>query len=210
MLIAAELGVIFKTLMRKYASDPIAEEYWQVLETKYSGASRHYHNLLHLKHMLQELQPVAAEVNDPDSLLFSIFYHDAIYKVTRKDNEHQSALLLKKHLEPTVFKRIDVCMAQIEATKDHLLSTDPDTNILLDLDLVILGQPWEVYESYTQNIRKEYKIYPDFMYRKGRAKTMEHILAAQNIYKSAHFRAKYEEQARNNIEIELLNLQLEK
>ena len=204
MLIAAELRVIFKTLMLRYSDEATAQSYWEELLKKYTGSSRHYHNLIHLKHMIDELEPVEDQVNDLDCLLFAIFYHDIIYKATRKDNEHQSALLFQKRISNTSFDRIETCMKQIEATKAHLRSEDKDTNILLDLDLAILGQPWESYETYTKQIRKEYKIYPDFMYKKGRAKAMEDILRSeQTIFKTEYFQERYEQKAQANIAAEL-------
>ncbi len=45
-----------------------------------------------------------------------------------------------------------------------------DINYLLDADLSVLGKDRETYLVYTQMIRKEYSIYPDFLYKPGRKK----------------------------------------
>ena len=82
-------------------------------------------------------------------------------------------------------------------------SEDYDTNFLLDADLAILGQDRKIYENYIQHIRKEYSIYPDFMYKPGRKKVLIHFLEFEEIFKTDYFKVKYEEKARENIQKEL-------
>lgn len=197
----------FLKLIGKYS---VNEEYnlecWNEIQKKYSSKFRHYHNLEHLEHMLNELDEVRSQVKDLDTLLFAIFYHDIVYKPTKSDNEHQSALLFEKRISPTSFSNIAACVTQIELTKEHQRSTDNDTNILLDLDLSILGKNPQEYLQYSKNIRKEYQIYPDFMYRKGRKKVLKHMLELESIYKTTFFKQAYEHQARENLRRELSQL----
>ena len=40
-------------------------------------------------------------------------------------------------------------------------------DLFLDLDLAVLAEDWKDYEVYRQNIRKEFKQYPDTIF-KGR------------------------------------------
>ena len=49
--------------------------------------------------MIIELKKVNEEIKDIDSILFSVFYHDIIYKSTSKDNEEKSAEIAKSRLE---------------------------------------------------------------------------------------------------------------
>tara|TARA_R110002051_G_scaffold298997_1_gene366056 strand:+ start:5460 stop:6074 length:615 start_codon:yes stop_codon:yes gene_type:complete len=197
----------FINLISKYSDDEAYNtKCWLEIEKAYSSKSRHYHNLDHLKNMLVELEKVKAAVEDIDSLLFSIFYHDIVYKATKSDNEHQSALLFEKRISKTSFSQIDKCKTQIELTKEHKPSMDADTNFLLDIDLSILGKSSEVYKKYTEDIRKEYKIYPDFMYGKGRTKVLESILELETIFKTDFFKKAYEKQARANLTAELNHL----
>ena len=197
----------FINLINKYSDN---KEYntkcWLEIEKAYSSKSRHYHNLDHLENMLVELEKVKTVIEDIDSLLFSIFYHDIVYKATKSDNEYQSALLFEKRISKTSFSQIDKCKTQIELTKEHKSSMDADTNFLLDIDLSILGKSPEVYKKYTEDIRKEYKIYPDFMYRKGRAKVLKSILELKAIFKTDFFKKAYEKQARANLTAELNHL----
>lgn len=197
----------FIDLISKYSDN---EEYntkcWFEIEKAYSSKSRHYHNLDHLENLLVELEKVKTAIKDIDSLLFSIFYHDLVYKATKSDNEHQSALLFEKRITKTSFSQIDKCKTQIDLTKEHKPSKETDTNFLLDIDLSILGKSPEVYKKYTEDIRKEYKIYPDFIYRKGRAKVLKSILELEAIFKTDFFKIVYEKQARENLTAELNQL----
>lgn len=97
-------------------------------------------------------------------------------------------------------------MAQIEATKEHKLSNDNDTNLLLDIDLSILGKSTAEYRKYCDNIRKEYLMYPDFMYNKGRKKVLKSLLELDSIYKTDFFKQKYENQAKENLRQEISQL----
>ncbi|WP_396596433.1 hypothetical protein [Dokdonia sp. R86516] len=182
-------------------------ECWNEIEKCYSSKSRHYHNLEHLENMISDLEHVESQVNNINALLFSIYYHDIVYKANQSDNEHKSALVFKERISATSFNHIEECVVQIEATKEHQLSSDNDINILLDLDLSILGKSENEYSKYSQNIRKEYKIYPDFMYRKGRKKVLNHMLELDSIFKTSFFKDKYEIQAISNLrsELDILN-----
>ncbi|TDX86626.1 HD domain-containing protein [Epilithonimonas xixisoli] len=164
----------FSDLISKFSSDEkLKLDYWKEIEQSYSQKSRQYHNLIHLENMIRELGEVKDEIIDYDALLFSVFYHDIIYKATSKDNEEKSAEIAKKRLEKINIsnERIIKIYNQILATKSHKKSNDSDTNFLLDADLAILGKDWNVYENYVYQIRKEYSIYPDFLYNPGRKKS---------------------------------------
>ena len=197
----------FLNLIRKYSeNEDYNLECWNDIENNYSSKSRHYHNLEHLENMFTELNKIQSKVKDLDCLLYAIYYHDIIYKPTKSNNEYQSALTFKNRIAKTSFDKLQKCMSQIEATKEHKISNDYDTNILLDLDLSILGKSSKEYKTYSENIRKEYQIYPDFMYRKGRKKVLKKILELNSIYKTDYFKQLYENQAKENLKLELKEL----
>jgi predicted metal-dependent HD superfamily phosphohydrolase len=197
----------FLNLIKEYSkNEDYNLECWNEIENNYSSKSRHYHNLEHLKNMLLELNKIQSEVKDLDCLLFAIYYHDIIYKPSKSNNEHQSALTFENRITKTSFDKLNKCMSQIEATKEHKISNDYDTNILLDLDLSVLGKNPQEYKKYCESIRKEYQIYPDFMYRKGRKKVLKSILELNFIYKTEYFKQLYENQAKENLKLELKQL----
>ncbi len=201
-------GIWDELILRYTSNTKLIEEAWTEIKTNYSGKKRYYHNLTHIKYILGHAIQYQKQINDFDTLLFSIFYHDLIYRVSRKDNEYKSAQVARNRLiqfGATNVKAIQ-CQDQIRATKDHKKSLDDDTNYLLDFDLAILGDHPEQYQAYTQNIRKEYSLYPRFLYNKGRKKVLQHFLAMDRIFKTEAFHEKYGEQARENMTWELEKL----
>ncbi len=201
-----QLETVFKNFVRHFDNDQtFADKLWEELKSAYSGKGRHYHNLSHLTHMLEETRSVLPELNSPASFLNSIFYHDVVYNVRRQDNEEKSANLgIQRALDIGLgIKGAELSRQQILATKSHNSSEDEDTNYLTDIDLSVLGASPEVYQNYTVAIRKEYSIYPGFLYKKGRKKVLKHFLEMDRIFKTDQFREKYEEQALRNLKAEL-------
>jgi predicted metal-dependent HD superfamily phosphohydrolase len=197
---------IFRQLTIKYPSGiQIIEKLWAEIEKQHSRYARYYHNLSHLENMLSELMQVHAKINDWDTVLFALFYHDIIYKPTSDNNEERSAELATARLHEINFpkEQIKKCKAMILATKTHLQSPDGDTNYFIDADLSILGQSWENYSAYANNVRKEYSIYPDLIYKPGRRKAVRHFLKMDRIFKTDFFFDKFEEKARENLSREL-------
>lgn len=179
------------------------------IKTLYAKPHRYYHTLNHLDFMIKELLQVKEEIIDWQVLVFAVAYHDIIYQPAKNNNEKQSAELACSRLSQLNLDetRKQKCVSQILATKSHQLNPDSDTNYLIDADLAILGADQETYLNYSKQVRKEYKLYPDFIYRPGRKRVLHHFLEMPCIFKTARFRDKYEIQARKNLETELSDLQ---
>ncbi|MCC3217585.1 hypothetical protein LIV57_20185 [Chryseobacterium sp. X308] len=196
----------FETLCSSFSENKqLIDSLWNELETRYSEKGRHYHNLLHLENMFSELEAVKSEISDFTAISFSVFYHDVIYDASSKSNEEKSAAKAEKRLGELHLNkdRISLISAQILATKSHQRCDDEDTNYLLDADLSVLGKDFKTYLEYTQNIRKEYSIYPDFLYKPGRKKVLKHFLELESIFKTEYFKERYEARAKENIAAEL-------
>lgn len=196
----------FTRLLKNYTDNQLlARELWAEIEQNYTNKKRHYHTLQHLENLLAQLTAVKNEIKDWDTVLFTLYYHDVIYNALKSDNEEKSAELAVKRMKQIAVsdETIKLCVAQILATKSHLKSADSDTNYFTDADLSILGQPWETYSAYYKNVRKEYVIYPDFVYNPGRKKVLAHFLAMDGIFKTDFFYHKFEMQAKENLKEEL-------
>lgn len=194
------------SLAQRYSPDAtLVSQLWGEIAKNYSDKKRHYHTLEHLENLFAELEIVRAHIGEWDVLSFSVFYHDVIYNVKKHDNEEQSALFAAERLRKLNVPEAMIvqCAAQINATKSHTVSDDPDTNLFTDADLSVLGKPWALYENYFRQVRKEYSIYPDLLYKPGRKKVLRHFLEMKRIFKTDLFFAKYEQQARENLEREL-------
>lgn len=193
----------------QFADDhQLIEDLWAELEKKYTEKGRHYHNLAHLESMFSELDTVKDKITDFSAVSFSVFYHDAFYNATSKKNEEKSAEMAvlrldKLGLSQSVLQKVS---GQILATKAHHECGDRDTDYLLDADLSVLGKSFETYMEYTKKIRKEYSIYPDFMYKPGRKKVLQHFLELKSIFKTNEFRDRYESTGRENIRGEIESL----
>src|SRR6218665_425665 len=190
------------------------QQNWLDLEKAYSKKSRHYHNLAHLREMIALFEIYRNKLQNPNEILFSIFYHDFIYSASKKDNELKSAeyaisiftdIKPDRFLKPVGFAKPDkqLIFDAICATQQHQHNPIEDINWLIDFDLKILAKDWEDYKIYFEQIRKEYRIYPDFLYKPGRAKALKHFLENEFIFQTDEFRGLYEEKARANIEKEI-------
>ncbi|MBC6993323.1 hypothetical protein QWY85_19355 [Neolewinella lacunae] len=199
----------FFELLATYSADPRQKEaLWDELEKAYTNQKRHYHTLRHLEHLLLQLTEIKGQLENWEAILFTLFYHDIIYKPLKSDNEERSAAHAVQIMQQLAVPA-DVtvlCREQILATKSHQASVNSDTNYFTDADLSILGSTPEVYARYCQNVRKEYAVFPDFIYRPGRKKVLKHFLAMEKIFKTDHFFDKFERNARRNLAEELRDL----
>ncbi|MEN7546462.1 hypothetical protein AAG747_00995 [Rapidithrix thailandica] len=186
----------------------VKEDFFEVLLRHYSSPQRYYHTLRHIAFMLAQCQQFKYKVEDLGTLQWAIWYHDVIYNPLRSDNEEKSARLAEKHLVVLQADKmmIEKVSAYILATKKHQLIApyqNFDAQLMLDCDLAVLGSTREDYLSYTQAIRKEYAMYPDFLYKKGRRKALQSFLQKERIFLTEEFYQAREEQARKNLAYEL-------
>jgi predicted metal-dependent HD superfamily phosphohydrolase len=179
------------------------------IQEAYSQPQRYYHNTTHIEAMLRSFRQYSKEIADETAVLAAICYHDIVYEVPGAENEHRSAARAETFLKsvPVDAAKIDKIKLFIAATKQHLSNGDSDLDYLLDFDLQILAAPLPEYLWYAENIRKEYSIYPDALYRPGRQKVLQHFLEQEHIFKTPVFREQYEKQARHNLAGELAMLQ---
>jgi predicted metal-dependent HD superfamily phosphohydrolase len=202
-------GEIFKRELRNFTTDEqLVDKFWKGIESNYNKAGRYYHNLLHLDSLVDQLLPVKDQIEDWQTIILSIAYHDIIYNTLKQDNEEKSASFASGRLSELGLPAIQIekCKRQILSTKGHQLSDDFDTNYFTDADLSVLGFDNNAYVKYAGQIRKEYRYYPDILYKPGRRKVLLHFLEMKNIFKTEYFQGKYEKQARVNISNELLSL----
>lgn len=172
---------------------------WQGIATAYTEPHRHYHGLSHIDALATALEPLKSRLEDPDAALLALVYHDIVYDPARADNEERSADRLASDVA-------DSARAQrhILATKHHNSDDDPDTNLVLDLDMGILGASWPAYLTYAQGVFREYlPVYGRDAYAKGRAELfLKPTLNKPRIFLTAEFAGR-EDQARQNLQTEI-------
>ncbi|MBI3219539.1 MAG: hypothetical protein HYZ44_08510 [Bacteroidetes bacterium] len=203
------LQAAFSELVSTYSGKmELKNRLWDEITEAYQAKGRYYHTLAHLENLHMHLSAMKDHINNWQAVLFTMFYHDFVYSPTRSDNEAKSAACAVDRMKELMVpdKLIDSCRAQILATKAHEYSPDEDTNYFTDADLSVLGQDTETYTTYCQNVRKEYSLFPDLIYKPGRRKVLKHFLSMPRIYKTDFAYQRWEQTARLNLQMELNNL----
>jgi len=191
----------FKKLCQNYTNDnKLIAQLWKEIVEEHSQPMRAYHTLTHLEEIFKALEAYALT----PLLAFATFYHDIVYDVLQDDNEKRSADLAQKRLEQlNVPQKLTQKVAQlILETQTHYASSKKN-QLFLDADLAILGSDEVRYKEYAQQVRKEYTLYDDATYVKGRQDVLEIFLEKAKIYQTLYFHEKYEKQARINLLNEL-------
>lgn len=168
---------------------------------RYAEPHRAYHTLAHVNHCLEEFEPARPLASHPDAVELALWYHDAVYNPRATDNEERSAQLVldvgrKASLPADLIKEAGELILM---SKHRELPTDPDGRIFVDVDLAILGQPWERFSEYEDQIRREYAWVPAWLFRRKRSTLLRSLLARPTLYCTPAFQHKYEGRARENI-----------
>ena len=137
----------------------------------------------------------------------ALWFHDAIYMPGAADNEARSARVAQEALTALGMAKPEVCrvMSLIEATAHREPPASVDAELICDIDLSILGRAWPVYERYAAAIRSEYAMPPD-EFALQRAKFLRSMLDRGRIFHTDHFRNRFEQTARENMQRELAGL----
>lgn len=199
---------------------PVAELWFARLTgpASYGGPERHYHNLDHLVHGLTEIKAWAARTGaasaDADILRKAYWFHDAVYAQPGKglegaiSDEEASAQLW---LESTLDQAAHGVTELIRAT-DHFQANQIEhrlKHVMLGVDLAILGQEEEIYDTYAKAIRAEYAAVPEEQYRAKRRGALEHLCSkaeAGSLYADPYFAERYGEDALANMRREIAAL----
>ncbi|MBX7223087.1 MAG: hypothetical protein K1Y36_24285 [Blastocatellia bacterium] len=178
--------------------------------TKYTEPHRFYHNLGHIKALLDLADEFRPQLTQPALVEWAIWFHDVIYDTKRQDNEPQSAEFARHALNrlgigPETAESVGLLiLATRTHSAEHLSS---DGRFFLDFDLSILGAAPAVYETYSKAIRAEYAWVWDFFYRRTRKKVLRQFLERPELYFTTDLRDRLETQARINLQEEINQLE---
>ena len=147
----------------------------------------------------------------------ALLFHDAIYDPQASGNELNSAALAPRSLvrvdadsvSDTVQRVHDLVMFTKPATPHDapaVLGSSSDAQLLVDIDLSILGSPAERFARYDQDVRKEYAWVPGQRYRESRAQVLQSFLDRPQLYHGEAAVALLEAQARINLAAALSRL----
>ena len=176
----------------------------------YSQAHRHYHTLQHLRECLAHCEAAASLAQRPAEVELALWFHDAVYEPQRADNEERSAewawrSILAAGCAEEIAQRVQ---ALVLATRTHEAPPhEPDTQLLVDVDLAILGAAPARFAESGRQIRAEYAHLDEDTFRAGRARVLSGFLARPRIYATAAFHEALEHRARENLATALAALQ---
>ncbi|MGI9232146.1 MAG: HD domain-containing protein [Woeseiaceae bacterium] len=183
-------------------------ETFEKLQSAYSEKHRHYHTGVHIDYCLALFDEYRTTAIAPAEVECALWFHDAVYNPMSGDNELKSANWAVRFLRKNGCsdEQCNLVRHLIMSTIHEAPAIDPDAQLLVDIDLAILGTNEKTYERFEIDVRREYKWVPGPLFRRARMKILQSFLDRDSIYSTRPFRDKYESRARSNIEETLKRL----
>lgn len=187
---------------------PADEALLRDLVARYSEPHRKYHTMQHLEECFGKLEELRALARKPEEIELALWFHDAVYDTKRRDNEEKSAewarsAVLEKGVAAPAGDRV---YGLVMATRHNAVPAGTDAQILVDVDLSILGATPDRFDEYEVQVRQEYSWVPGPLFRRERRKILEDFLKRPSLFQTAQFVAAYEARARGNLERSLEKL----
>ncbi|MFF9076640.1 hypothetical protein ACF1BP_06825 [Streptomyces sp. NPDC014735] len=195
---------------RRGAPGPDPGPYADNLLSRWAEPQRRYHTTAHLIAVLDHVDTLAAYAADADAVRLAAWFHDAVYRPDRSENEERSAALAERAL-PEAGVPDDVTaevarLVRLTVTHDPA-DGDADGEVLCDADLAILAAPPKEYAAYAAQVREEYDFVPDDAFREGRTTVLRQLLSLPCLFRTPYGAEHWEPRARQNLltELELLD-----
>jgi predicted metal-dependent HD superfamily phosphohydrolase len=167
----------------------------------YEEPQRQYHTLQHLNECFTLFEPNRHLAKYPAEVEIALWFHDAVYDIKAQDNEARSANWAAEELAAAQVSQesIERVKQLIMATCHSALPEGQDQQLLVDIDLSILGSSRHRFIEYETQVRGEYQWVPGFLFRKKRRGILKEFLARNPIYNTPEIRQALESQARDNL-----------
>jgi predicted metal-dependent HD superfamily phosphohydrolase len=168
---------------------------------RYQEPHRRYHTLQHIEECLVQFEQVRDLAGHPGEIQMAIWFHDAIYDTGRHDNEQRCAdwarqVILASGGEYAVAERVH---RLILATRHDVMPATPDEQLLVDIDLSILGQDAARFDEYEVQIREEYRWVVAFLFRQKRCEVLKKFLGRERLFATQRLYDALEDRARENL-----------
>ncbi|MDF3031678.1 MAG: N-methyl-D-aspartate receptor subunit [Moraxellaceae bacterium] len=202
-----DLLVRWEALWQENAAAPPSSTIAKLVAA-WSEPNRHYHTLQHLGECLANFETLRHLPEHPLDVQLALWFHDAIYDVTRHDNEARSAEWARQEILAAGLSAAtaDSVATLIMATCHNAEPVGVDAEVLVDIDLWILGAPPDRFEEYERQVRKEYAHVPDEAFRLGRLAILQQFQARPRLFNTEPFFTRYEPQARSNLQHSITKL----
>lgn len=171
------------------------------LLARYAEPHRRYHTLQHLAECLSLFDTLRDAPDRPAEVELALWFHDAIYELGSAENERRSADWARAALGAAgvaadAITRID---ALVMATRHATPPRTRDEQVLVDVDLAILGATPERFAEYEQQIRGEYAHVPALLFGHRRRALLQAFLDRASIYSTPALHRRLEAPARANL-----------
>jgi predicted metal-dependent HD superfamily phosphohydrolase len=194
---------------------PDAKPLGEDLLGRYSEPHRVYHDQRHLTEVLDAVDELAGDAEDPDTIRLAAWFHDAVYDPRATDNEERSAHLAASQLASLGWEpgRCAFVAGLVSATAGHLdggggggEAVPLEQQVLLDADLAVLGAEPAAYAAYVNGVRSEYGHLTPHEWADGRSQILRRLLGRAALYATAPARSWWDARARANLTAELAGL----
>lgn len=168
----------------------------------YAEPQRRYHTRQHLEECLTLLEQVRDLAERPEEVEMALWFHDAVYDVKGSGNEERSAewarrALAEAGVPPAAAERV---RQLVLVTRHDGVPGSADEQVLVDIDLAILGAERPRFDEYERQIRDEYAFVPGFLFRRKRRQILRTFLDRPVLYSTAVLRERFEARARENLQ----------
>ncbi|MFJ4779353.1 hypothetical protein [Streptomyces sp. NPDC088762] len=182
--------------------DPYADR----LLAAWAEPQRRYHTTAHLADVLARVDVLAEHADDPAAVELAAWFHDAVYRPDRSENEERSAALAERALPELGIdpgRTAEVArLVRLTVTHDPAPG-DANGEVLCDADLAVLAGDGAAYAAYAAAVRAEYGFVPDDAFRTGRAAVLRQLLDLPRLFRTPYGAAHWEAPARANLSAEL-------
>jgi predicted metal-dependent HD superfamily phosphohydrolase len=169
-----DIEILYKNLIENYSSFVYLDEKITI--------KRYYHNIDHvfsgLKFLIEN-KDLIKQNYCYENIVLAWIYHDIIYKINFNKNEELSADLCVQSLRSVGVKEENLKeihrLIMLTKHKENPFDNDFLGNIIVDIDLISIANK-EEFDKNSSLIRKEYSIYSDSEYSKGRIMFFESLL----------------------------------
>lgn len=171
------------------------------LLARYAEPHRRYHTRQHLQECLRLFGELRHLPPHPHEVEMALWFHDAIYDVKSSQNEQRSAAWACEALREAGVGREAAALVRdlVLATRHAALPTTSDEQVLVDIDLAILGAEPARFAEYEQQIREEYSYVPGFLFKRKRREILKSFADREQLYATPELRQRLEARARSNL-----------
>ncbi|MES2251982.1 MAG: N-methyl-D-aspartate receptor NMDAR2C subunit [Pseudomonadota bacterium] len=172
------------------------------LQRRYGEPQRHYHTMQHLGECLAWFDQEQALAERPGEVALALWFHDAIYDVHAHDNEARSADWARQALQAAGASdaSADRVHALVMATRHDAVPEGRDAELLIDIDLSILGAERARFDEYERQVHAEYGFVPEEIRLPRRRAILQRFLDRPAIYATPRMHALLEARARENLQ----------